>query len=93
MTDESIFESVMDVKRLQEGTAGEDEDDTDESAPGLTLCEALQAASTLRKYLGTINEPFTCKMEVEIGSFGQQTQAVEMQGMRNTKITDYFCRK
>jgi hypothetical protein len=93
VTDEDIFESVIDVKRLQEGTAGEDEDDTDESAPGLTRREALQAALTLRKYLGTINKPFARKMEVEIGSFGLQTQAVEMQGMSNTEITDYFCRK
>ena len=91
--DEDIFESVMDAKRLQEGTAGEDEDDTNEFAPGPTHREALQAALTLRKYLGTINEPFAHKMEVELGSFGQQTRAVEMQGMSNTKITDYFCCK
>ena len=78
VTDEGIFESVMDVKRLQKGIAGEDKDDTDESAPGLTFHKALQAASTLRKYLGTINEPFTRKMKVKVRSFGQQTQAVEM---------------
>jgi hypothetical protein len=61
VTDEDIFESVMDAKRLQEGTAGEDGDDTDESAPGPTRREALQAALTLRKYLGTINEPFAAR--------------------------------
>ncbi|KAG1756584.1 uncharacterized protein EDB91DRAFT_1261356 [Suillus paluster] len=93
-TDEDIFESVMDAKKLQEKAAGgndnNDDVDIDMAAPGPTHHKALQAALTLRKYLGTFNEPFAHKLKVMLGSFGQQTLAVEMQGMKDTVLTDYF---
>ncbi|KAG1879329.1 hypothetical protein C8R48DRAFT_549376, partial [Suillus tomentosus] len=58
--------------------------DIDVPVPGLTHCEALQATSTLREYLGTFDKPFVCKLEVMLRSFGQQTLAVKMQGMKDT---------
>jgi len=55
-------------------------------APGPATCsEAPQAVSMLRKYIRTFNDLFACKPEVMLGSFGQQTHAVEMQGMKDTK--------
>ncbi|KAG1897854.1 uncharacterized protein F5891DRAFT_956476, partial [Suillus fuscotomentosus] len=48
---------------------------------------------TLRKHLGTFNEPFACKLEVMLRSFEQQTLTIEMQGMKDTMLTDYFARK
>ncbi|KAG1902852.1 uncharacterized protein F5891DRAFT_923489, partial [Suillus fuscotomentosus] len=79
----------MDAKRLQEKAAGGNDDgdndsDIDVPAPGPTRREALQATLTLRKYLGTFDEPFARKLEVMLGSFGQQTLAVKMQGMKDT---------
>jgi hypothetical protein len=47
----------------------------DVPAPGRTHREALQVALTSRKYIGA---PFARKLEVMLGSFGQQTRAVEM---------------
>ena len=92
-TDEDIFESVMDGKKLRE-SAGGDDDDIDMPAPGpATRSKVLQAVLMLRKYAGTLNDLFACKLEVMLGSFGQQTHAVEMQGMKDTKLTDYFPRK
>ncbi|KAF9236007.1 hypothetical protein BU15DRAFT_50663 [Melanogaster broomeanus] len=95
-TDEDIFESVMDAKMLRERNAEDDDDDIDNSepqAPGLTRREALQATLMLKKYVGTINNPFSRKFEVMLGSFGQQTRVAEMQDMKDTKLTDYFSRK
>ncbi|KAF9228610.1 DDE-domain-containing protein [Gyrodon lividus] len=93
-TDEDIFESMMDVKMLQERNAKDDNnDDIDNSepqAPGLTRREALQAMLMLKKYIRTINNPFSHKFEVMLGSFGQQTHVAEMQDMKDTKLTDYF---
>ncbi|KAH7924058.1 hypothetical protein BV22DRAFT_1014077 [Leucogyrophana mollusca] len=60
------------------------------SAPGSTWNEALQAALVLRKYVGAVDDVFARKMEVMLGSFGQRTRAVEMQGFKDTKVTDYF---
>ncbi|KAG2084647.1 uncharacterized protein F5147DRAFT_621906, partial [Suillus discolor] len=78
----------MDAKRLQEKAAGgndnNNDSDIDVPAPGPTRCEALQATLTLRKYLGTFDEPVARKLEVMLGSFGQQSLAVEMQGMKDT---------
>ncbi|KAG2046952.1 hypothetical protein BDR06DRAFT_1014303 [Suillus hirtellus] len=97
-TDEEIFGSVMDAKRLWEKAAGGNDDSDDDSdidvpAPGPTCCEALQATLTLRKYLGTFDEPLACKLKVMLGSSGQQTLAVKMQGMKDMTLTDYFSHK
>ena len=78
VTDEDIFQSVllvMDVKRLRERTAGGNDDDVDVPTPRRTHREALQVALTSRKYIGA---PFARKLEVMLGSLGQQTRAVEM---------------
>ena len=77
-TDEDIFQSVllvMDVKRLRERTAGGNDDDVDVPAPGRTHREAFQVALTSRKYIEAL---FSRKLEVMLGSLGQQTRAVEM---------------
>ncbi|KAF8495833.1 hypothetical protein JB92DRAFT_2834729 [Gautieria morchelliformis] len=91
-TDEEIFESVMDVKKLQESNE-DDDDNIDMLAPGPTRREALQAALTLKKYLGTFDDSFACNLEGMLGSLGQQTRAVEMRAMKDTKVLDYFPRK
>ncbi|KIK75217.1 hypothetical protein PAXRUDRAFT_173446 [Paxillus rubicundulus Ve08.2h10] len=97
VTDEDIFESVMDAKMLQERNAEDNNnnniDNSEPQAPGLTRHEALQAMLMLKKYIGTINNPFSRKFEVMLGSFGQQTRVAEMQDMKDTKLTDYFSHK
>ncbi|KAH7890276.1 hypothetical protein F5I97DRAFT_1971611 [Phlebopus sp. FC_14] len=92
-TDEDIVESMMDAKKLWERNCGHDDKDTDVPALGPTCSEALQAALMLRKYVGTFNDPFICKLEVMLGSFRQRTRAIETQGLKDTKMTDYFACK
>jgi hypothetical protein len=41
----------------------------------------------IMKPIEILNDPFACKLEVMLG---QRTCAVEMQGMMDTKVTDYF---
>ena len=45
---------------------------------------------TLQKYVSMINEPIACKVEVVLESLGWATRTREMQGMKGTKLTDYF---
>ncbi|KAF9226434.1 DDE-domain-containing protein [Gyrodon lividus] len=96
-TDKDIFKSMMDAKMLQERNAEDDNnDDIDNSepqAPGLTRRKALQVMLMLKKYIRTINNPFSRKFKVMLGSFGQQTRVAKMQDMKDTKLTDYFSRK
>ncbi|KAH7885799.1 hypothetical protein F5I97DRAFT_1809898 [Phlebopus sp. FC_14] len=80
----------MDAKKLWERNCGHDNEDTDMPALGPTRSEALQATLMLRKYVGTFNDPFTHKLEVMLGSFRQQTHAIKTQGLKDTKMTDYF---
>ena len=68
VTDEAIFESVMDANRFKTGAAnavGDDNDDDDPAGP--TRCELLQAALMLRKHVATLNDPFSRKLEVMLG--------------------------
>lgn len=50
----------------------------------------------LKRYVGTVSM-MTChlpaKLEGMLGSFGQQTRVAEMQGMKETKLTDFFARR
>lgn len=68
----------------EQDTDNSDDCDTVKSAP--TQNEALQAALLLRKYTKDLNDPFACRSEMMLGSFGQQTRVQEMQGMRDTKL-------
>jgi DDE superfamily endonuclease len=93
-TDEDIFDSVMDAKRFREGATnagGDDIDDVDVSAPaGPTRHELIQAALMLKKHVATLNDPFSRKFEVMLGSFGAQTRVAGMKSAKDTRLTDYF---
>jgi hypothetical protein len=90
-TDEYIFNCVMDAKKFERNAGGDVDDHIDIPAPaGPTRRESLKAALMLRKQVATPNDPFARKLEVMLGSFGQRTRRVEMQGMTDTKLTDYL---
>ena len=91
-TDKDIYNCMMEARKLKEQDGLGDGNNVDMiPKPVLTRREALQAASMLKRYAGTFNDdlPFACKLEGMLGSFGQ----AEMQGMKETKLTDFFaCR-
>ena len=60
--------------------------------PSPTRTEALDTMLTLRRYVSTFDDPFARKLELMLGSFRQKTRVVEMQGMVNSKLTDYYSR-
>ena len=94
-TNEDIYNSMMEARKLKEQDGLGDGDDVDTPELVLTRWEALQAAFILKRYLSTFNDDllFAHKLEVMVGLFGQQTWVAKMQGMTETKLTDFFaCR-
>ncbi|KAI6097700.1 hypothetical protein EDD16DRAFT_1499114 [Pisolithus croceorrhizus] len=97
-TDEDIFEAVMGAKAAwelnmggsDEVSDGNDDLSTPTAAPGPTWKDATQASLLLGEYFKDIDDPFTCKLELILGSFGQRTRALNTQGMVNSKITHFF---
>lgn len=72
-----------------------DEVDSDSDGPvepglGLTRNEALQAAFVLRKYIKELDGPFVRELESMLDSFGKRIRVLEMQRMKDTKLTSYF---
>lgn len=51
--------------------------------------DAITAASTIRKYVVDLDEPFARKLEVILSSFGRQTRLDEFQSLSPTNITDF----
>ena len=94
-TDEDIYNSMMEARKLKEQDGLGDGDDVNIPKPVPTQREALQAAFVLKRYLSTFNDDllFARKLEVMVGLFGQQTWAAKMQGMTETKLTDFFAHR
>ncbi|KAI6017369.1 hypothetical protein BKA83DRAFT_4059216, partial [Pisolithus microcarpus] len=92
-SDKDIFTAVMDVKKAQETNMEGDEVSNDLAIPaelGPTCKEALQASLLLWEFVSDMDSPFACNLEVMLCSFGHRTRVLSMQGMENSKITDYF---
>ena len=94
-TNEDIYNSVMEARKLKEQDRLGDGNNVDIPKPVPTCREALQAAFVLKRYLSTFNDDllFARKLEVMVGLFGQQTWAAKMQGMTETKLTDFFAHR
>lgn len=95
-TENDIYEAVMVAKRVKDGLDADDDDlekDVAPAKPGPTHREALQAVLTLQEYIGAIDNPFVCKLEVMLNLFGWMTQAAVAQSMKDTKLMDYFDHK
>ncbi|KAG6374264.1 hypothetical protein JVT61DRAFT_4281 [Boletus reticuloceps] len=91
--DEDIYESVMHAKALWDSGSNDDNNNNESGGePTPTRMEALQAVLTLRRYVNIFNNPLSQKLEMTLGSFGQQTRVIEMQGKADTRIADYLSR-
>ena len=94
-TDQDIFNVVMEVKRVKEGSAalgtGDIDDEPFEELP--TRKEMLQAMLLMRRYTKVLNDPLTRTVKTTLGSFTWRICTEEMQNEKDTKITSYFLRK
>ena len=74
VSEEDIFKSdqdMLEAQQMMEVNGGNNVDeDTVKAKP--TCKEALMAAFTLQKYIADINEPFACKLEGILASFGHR---------------------
>ena len=89
---EDIYQAVMDAKKawnaLAKSNGKSDSDEVVKLMP--THNEALQATLLLWKYTKYLDKPFTCKLELMLGSFGQEIHADAIQNTKDIKLTDYF---
>ena len=89
----------MDAKELRKGNGEDDNingntcDSEADPSPSPSHSELLRAALMLRKHAGTLDDPFSHKLELMLGSFGQQTRVAMIQGAKNNKLTNYFTRE
>ncbi|KAJ7932866.1 hypothetical protein B0H13DRAFT_1856847 [Mycena leptocephala] len=91
-TDEDIFEAVQKIRNGEQDREKNGGDDDEEVEPKPSRKEVLQAASTLRKYIADLDDPFARKMEAMLSTFGRETRREEARAMVDTEITDYFTR-
>jgi hypothetical protein len=91
-TDEEIFDAVQKMRSGEQDQEGKGGDDDDEVEPKPSRKDALQAASTLQRYIADLDEPFARKLEVVLSSFGRETRREEARMMTDTLITDYLVR-
>ncbi|KAJ7910976.1 hypothetical protein B0H13DRAFT_1876158 [Mycena leptocephala] len=92
-TDEDIFEAVQKMRADQENkeiNGGDDNHDDSSEDPKPTRKEALQAVSTLQKYLADVDGAFARKLEMGLATFGRETQLERSKTLVSTSITDYF---
>ena len=74
VTDEEIYQAVMDSRAAHENAAANDvDDDTPIEAPP-SLHEALQAKITIEKYIETIDKPYARKLESLLADFTCSTR-------------------
>jgi hypothetical protein len=91
-SEEEIFGAVQKMRSDEENievNAGDDGDDSPQD-PTPTRKEALQAVSTLQKYLQEEDGTFARKLELALATFGRETRLEQSKQMITTSITDYF---
>ena len=92
ISDKEIFEAVTNSCEAAQvlEIMGSDDVDEDFNNDKPACKDALAAAVTLQKYVADINEPFACKLETILASFGHQTCLEESHALKPTYITDFF---
>jgi hypothetical protein len=92
-TDEEIVEAVQKMWADREDgeiNGGDDGHNDLLPEPKPTRKEALQAVSTLQKYLADVDSSFARKPELGLATFGRETQLERSKALISTSITDYF---
>ncbi|KAJ7683867.1 hypothetical protein B0H17DRAFT_1137491 [Mycena rosella] len=94
--DEEIFEAVQKMchaKENMEINGGDDDKEAAPQEPKPTRKGALQAISTLRKYLEYVDGSCAQKLELGLAIFGWETFLEASKELFFTSITDYFVSK
>lgn len=96
VSDEEIYEAVMESRKAEELSSLNDGHDglannSDELVlPCPNRCEVLQAASTLTRYTNTLDSPSARKIESLLSALKHQMQLEFSQNSVDALITDYF---
>ncbi|KAG6863579.1 hypothetical protein C0993_010995, partial [Termitomyces sp. T159_Od127] len=93
--EKDIFSSVIErckvEKRREEKSGDISNDEVIDKKPSCQ--EALNAASTVLKYVFDLNQPFAHEVECILANFGCHTCLEESQSLRPTTLNEYFSRK
>jgi hypothetical protein len=82
---------ILDWYNREKNASDGVDNDPDESPEVKPSCwEALAAVSTLLKYIADLNEPYACKLEVVLTSFGHQMCLDVYNSLQSTTLTDFF---
>ncbi len=88
-TEEDICQAVLEARKEREQACNDDAP----ANPRPTYQEVLRAASTIKHYIDSIDDPIARKLEVTLASFTRQTCLEQARTLTTTKITDYFTPK
>ena len=89
-TEEEICQAVLEARKEREQVPCNDDAAVN---PRPTYQEVLRAASTIKHYIDSIDDPIACKLEVTLASFTRQTRLEQAHTLTTTKITIILCRK
>lgn len=94
-SDVEIYQAVIDAIEARENiemNGGDDIDNDISLEPRPTYHDVLEAASTIRRYVGDMNDPIARKMEALLGSFNMKLRFDESKSLKGTVLTDFFQR-
>jgi hypothetical protein len=88
-----IVKAAIAARENMETNGGDDVDEVVQVVPPLSRREALQAVTTVQRYLETLGQPFACSLSEHLASFGWHTRLQATLALKDTSITEYFVRK
>jgi hypothetical protein len=93
VTDEEIYQVVLERHRAEEQREINGSDDSDSNSKSVekkpSCHKALSAALTIQKYVADLDEPFAHKLKGLLASFGHQIRLDKLKSLKPTTITDH----
>ncbi|KAG6875374.1 hypothetical protein C0993_009524 [Termitomyces sp. T159_Od127] len=87
--EEEIYRAVIEWHQAEEYRK-KDDGNNEINTTKPSRKEALGTALTILQYVSDMDDPFACKLEAILASFGRQTRLDEFQSLRPTTINEYF---
>jgi len=93
ISDEEIYQAVMDTLEARENmeiTGWDDVDNNVPPEPCPTCCNVVKATSTINKYIIELNDPQSCKLEAMLNAFNWQLHFDKTKNLKEMMLTDFF---
>ena len=93
ISDEEIYQAVMDTLEARENmeiTGWDDVDNNVPPEPCPTCCNVVKATSTINKYIIELNDSQSCKLEAMLNAFNWQLHFDKTKNLKEMMLTDFF---